>query len=380
MPGWCRFGVKIQAVTWAKTTLLILSLGVTSSAFSAEKAPLFSEDSILKAVLTAPLTQAYEQRDQEVRLWFPGQWSYTGGDGQSERLEVAIRGRGNFRRQNCQLMPLQLNFKKKQVNGTLFDGQNKLKLVAPCQHGAESQQDLVLEYLAYRTLEILTEKSFGTRLVRLSYVDSDEKKGSWTDLVFLIEDEGDLGKRLGLDKARTSANRFEELDMPATALVELFQFMIANHDYSVLQGPEDNYCCHNVEMYVSEEAADKRIPIPYDFDMSGLVNARYAAPPEHLPIRLVRTRYYRGLCQPEEVFESTVRHFQSKREEILDLYRRSEELSRLRKSRTLAYLQQFFDILDSESKTREQIIDRCRGQERLDAMMADPATGSTLGQ
>lgn len=365
---------------WVKTTLLILSLAVTGSAVSADKAPLFREDSILKAVLTAPLTQAYEQRDQDGRLWFPGQWSYTGADGQSQRLEVAIRGRGDFRRRNCRLMPLQLNFKKRQVRGTLFDGQNKLKLVTPCEHGAVSQQDVVLEYLAYRTLEILTEKSFGTRLLRLSYVDSDEKKGSWTDLVFLIEDEGDLGKRLGLDRARTSANRFEELDMPATALVELFEFMIANHDYSVLQGPEGNYCCHNVEMYVSEEAADKRIPIPYDFDMSGLVDARYAAPPEHLPIELVRTRYYRGLCQPEDVLESTIRHLQSKREEILDLYRRSEELSGLRKSRTLAYLQQFFDILDSESKTREQIIDRCRGQQRLDTMKADPVKGPTMGR
>lgn len=360
--------------------MTILSLGVASFAVAGETTPLFSDAAVLKAVLTAPLMQAYEQREQEVRLWLPGQWSYLDDNGEAVRLEVSIRGRGNFRRVNCQLMPLQLNFKKKQVKGTLFDGQNKLKLVAPCQHGAKSQEDLVLEYLAYRMLEVLTERSFGTRLVRLSYVDSDEKKDSWTDLVFLLEDDADVGKRLDLDRARVASNAFEELDLRAAALVDLFQFMIANHDYSLLQGPDGSYCCHNVAIFTSEEMPDQRIPIPYDFDMSGLVDAPYASPPDYLPIRLVRTRYYRGLCQPPEILQETIAHFRSKRGEIMDLFNDTEELGRLKKSSTLRYLQQFFDILDDESATKEQIIDRCRGQERLDAMLADPVRGQTLGQ
>jgi len=359
---------------------MILSLGVASLVHAGERTPLFSDDTILKAVLTAPLTQAYEQREQEVRLWLPGQWSYLDESGEAVRLEVSVRGRGNFRLINCQLMPLQLNFKKMQVKGTLFAGQNKLKLVAPCQHGVKAQQDLLLEYLAYRTLEILTDRSFGTRLVRLSYVDSDDKKKSWTDLVFLIEDDADLARRLDLDRARVASNTFENLDLRAVALVDLFQFMIANHDYSVLQGPEGSYCCHNVEIFASEDRPDQRIPIPFDFDMSGLVNAPYAAPPDYLPIRLVRTRYYRGLCQPQEILEETISLFRSKRGEIMDLYRGMEELERLKKSGTLKYLQQFFDILDSESAIKEQIVDRCRGQERLDAMHDDPLRGRTLGR
>jgi len=364
-------------VAWADRTFLVLSLGLASIASGAEKAPLFSDDTIVKAVLTAPLSQAYAQRDQDERLYFPGHWSYHDREGEAQRLDVSIRVRGIFRRKNCELAPLLLNFKKKQVQETLFAGQNKLKLVAPCQHGAASQQDVLLEYLAYKTLEILTDNSFGTRLLRLSYVDSDEKMKSWTDLAFVIEDDGDVGNRLGLDKAHVPANRFEELDQGATALAELFLYMIANHDYSVLQGPAGSYCCHNVEMFVHEDTADKRIPIPFDFDMSGLVNARYAAPPQYLPIRLVRTRYYRGLCQPPEVMAKTVDHFRAKREQILGLFRDNEELSRLRRARTLAYLEEFFDTLDDEDRFREQILDRCRGQDRLDAMLADPVKDST---
>lgn len=346
--------------------LLLASLGV----HAADRKPLFRDHTVLRAVLTAPLSQAYAQRDSEVRLYFPGQWSYVDEQGESQRLDVSIRLRGNFRRAYCELPPLRLNFRKSQVEGTLFDGQDKLKLVSPCRHGLESQQDLLLEYMAYRIFEVLTDYSFGARLIRLSYVDSDDRLKSWTDYAFVIEEEKDIGKRLGLDRANVAENRFEELDQPTTALAELFQLLISNHDYSVLKGPEGEYCCHNSVMYTREEAADKRIPIPYDFDMSGLVNADYAAPPSHLPIRLVRTRYYRGLCQPPEVMDATIAHLLSKKQEIIDLFRNQPELSRLTRNRNVNYVRKFYAILEDEAELQEQVLDRCRGRDRLEAMMA----------
>ncbi len=350
--------------------IAILTLSIVGTATASDKAPLFQSHETLKAVLTAPLSQTYAQRDSDVRLYFPGQWAYVDETGESQRLDVSIRIRGNFRKEYCELPPIRLNFKKSQVRNTLFAGQDKLKLVAPCQHGLEAQQKLLLEFLAYRTYEILTDRSFGTRLIRLSYVDSDDKMQPWTDLAFVNEDEGDLGKRLGLDKARVAENRFEELDQPATAVYELFQLLISNHDYSVLKGPDGSYCCHNSEMYTREEAADKRIPIPYDFDMSGLVNAKYAAPPSHLPIRLVRTRYYRGLCQPDEVMTDAIAHVLSKKDEIVALYQTMPELSRLSRNRTVAYVKKFFAILEDEAKLKAQVLDRCRGRDRLEAMLA----------
>ena len=361
-------------------SITVLVLATVCSAADGERKPLFAGHETLKAVITAPLSQTYAQRDSDVRLYFPGQWAYINEAGESQRLDVSIRIRGNFRREYCELPPIRLNFKKSQVKGTLFAGQDKLKLVSPCQHGLESQQKLLLEYLAYRTYEILTDQSFGSRLIRLSYIDSDERLKPWTDLVFVIEDEKDIGDRLGLDKARVAENRFDELDQPTTALYELFQLLISNHDYSVLQGPEGSYCCHNSVMYTREESADKRIPIPYDFDMSGLVNAKYAAPPSHLPIRLVRTRYYRGLCQPDDVMEAAIAHMLSKKEEILALYETTPELGRLTRNRTLAYVKRFFAILEDEDKLQVQILDRCRGRDRLEAMLAgeDPAQDAAI--
>lgn len=350
---------------------MLALLAVPDSLLAADRDPLFRDHAILKAVLTAPISQAYAQRDSNNRLYFPGQWTYLDSQGQRQRLDVSIRVRGNFRKEYCELPPLRLNFKKSQVKETLFRGQDKLKVVAPCMHGAESQQAVLLEYLAYRTYEILTEYSLGTRLIRLSYVDTDEKLQSWTDLVFVIEDEADLAKRLGLDPANVAENEFDELDQPMTALAELFQLLISNHDYSVLQGPDGEYCCHNSLMYTREEAAGKRIPVPYDFDMSGLVDASYASPPAHLPIRNVRTRFYRGLCQPPDVMGAAVARVLSKRDEIIALYARHPELSRLSRNRNVAFVKKFFAILADEAQFKEQILDRCRGSKLLEQMMAE---------
>ncbi len=126
-------------------------------------------------------------------------------------------------------------------------------------------------------------------------------------------------------------------------------------------------------MFTRKESAEKRIPIPFDFDMSGLVNANYASPPAHLPIRLVRTRFYRGLCQPDEVMQETVAHMLSKKGEIMALFETQEDLSRLTRSRSIGYVKKFFKILEDGASFNEEILDRCRGQGRLDAMLAAEA-------
>jgi hypothetical protein len=283
---------------------------------------------------------------------------------------VSIRTRGNFRREFCTFPPLQLNFKKSQVKGTLFKKQDKLKLVAPCHVGATAQQNVLTEYLAYRIYEVLTDRSFGTRLIRLSYIDSDSKSIARTRLVFVIEDDDDVAKRLGLDKLRVGYNELSLLDLPTTALLDLFQLMIGNNDYSVLKGADGEYCCHNVEMLVDEKAADKRIPVPFDFDMSGLVYAEYSTPPPYLPIKSVRTRFYRGLCQPEEVLDAAIERILSKRSEIMALINEIEDLSRLSTGRVTKFLTRYFEILENNEQLQIKVIDKCRGMDDLLQMKA----------
>jgi hypothetical protein len=352
-------------VNWTRIFAFLLLLAIASPLAAADRAPLFQDKAILKAVLTAPISQAYAQRDQDVRIYFPGQFTYNDSDNQTHRLEVSIRTRGHSRRDMCDFPPLQLNFKKSQVKGTLFKKQDKLKLVAPCFRGPAAQQYVLMEYLAYRIFEVLTDSSFGTRLLRLSYIDSDKMLSTRTSLVFVIEDDGAVGKRLGLDKLRVGYNEPDQLDRPTTALLELFQLMIGNNDYSILKGPDGDYCCHNIEMYVTKESADSRIAVPYDFDMSGLVNADYAVPPTHLPIKSILTRYYRGLCQPPEILDAAIETIRSKRGEIMALIGESGELSRLSTNRATRYLGNYFEMLDNSEALQEKVIDRCRGMDDL---------------
>jgi hypothetical protein len=343
--------------------LIYVSATATATATAKER-PLFQSDTVLKAVLTAPITQTYAQRIQDVRIYFPGQWTYVEDDGSRQTLEVSIRTRGRFRREYCNSPPLRLNFKKSEVKGTLFTGQDKLKIVAPCKYTRWHRQYVVLEYLAYRTFEIITDHSFKTRMVRLSYIDSDEKMDPRTEIAFLVEDDSELAKRLGLRRVRVPKVAYDDLESSRTALVQLFQFLIANNDYSLLRG-EGAECCHNIQMLGSKEDDDIRIPVPFDFDASGLVNANYAAPPRQVPVNDVRTRYYFGLCQPREFVDDAIAHMRSKRDEIVALYTNSVELDARHKKKTLNYIGEFFTILESPELTETQIIARCRGKERM---------------
>lgn len=329
---------------------------------SGEKHPLFRDDNILRAVLTAPISQAYAQRHQDVRIYFPGQWTYINEDGETMRLQASIRTRGHFRREVCQFPPLQLNFKKSEVKGTLFAGQDKVKLVAPCKDGDRYQQYVVLEYLAYRMLQILTDHSFSTRLVRLSYVDHDEQLDSRTDIAFLIEDDSDMAKRLNLDRLHLNIVRYAQLDHPRLAIAQIFQFMIANNDYSVIKPSGDDDCCHNIELLGIEEAEYGVIPVPFDFDFSGFVNATYAAPPSQIPIRDVRSRYYYGLCQPRPILDAAIAHAQLKREEIFALLDNTAELDEKIREKSIEYVKEFYEVIDSPELTDRLIIERCRGE------------------
>ncbi len=360
---------------------LALPVGaVAQEGTASDRHPLFQDDAVLKAVLTAPISQAYAQRHQEARIYFPGQWTYVDEAGETQRLEVSIRTRGHFRREVCELPPLQLNFKKSQVKGTLFAGQNKLKLVAPCKDGKRYQQYVILEYLAYKMYQLLTDNSFTVRLVRLSYVDRDEVLEPWTDFAFLIEDDKDMARRQDLDRVNVESVLYSQLDHARVAVLQLFQFMIGNNDYSVIKPSKDDDCCHNVQLLGIEDKEqvvmpdESIIPVPFDFDFSGLVNATYAAPPSQVPVRDVRFRFFYGLCVPRPLLDQAIVELQSKREDLLALITNSEQLDEGLREKNITYIEEFFEIIDDPELTNEEIVRRCRGVDLMNRHFATQAT------
>jgi hypothetical protein len=65
-------------------------------------------------------------------------------------LSTLVRARGNFWHRNCDFPPITLNFRRSQVEGTLFEQQNKLKMVNHYKITRQYEQAVLREYLAFR--------------------------------------------------------------------------------------------------------------------------------------------------------------------------------------------------------------------------------------
>ena len=61
----------------------------------------------------------------------------------------------------------------------------------------------------------------------------------------------------------------------------------------LLRADGETGCCQNIDLL---EKNGTVLMVPFDFDLSGLVNARYAFPDRTLRIDRVTQRLYRGLC------------------------------------------------------------------------------------
>ena len=61
------------------------------------------------------------------------------------------------------------------------------------------------------------------------------------------------------------------------------------------------------------------LPIPYDFDMSGIVDAPHSAPNARFGLRNVRHRLYRGRCANNEHLSASIQAFREHKPAIYDL-------------------------------------------------------------
>ncbi len=275
-------------------------------------------------------------------------------------IPLRIRARGKHRRKPavCQFPPLRLNFDKASVADTVFAGQNKLKMVTHCQRPRGFQQYLLREYLAYRLYNLVSDYSFRVRLLEVAYIDTKATGRDLTRFAFLIEDNEHMAERNDAEVVRVASAGIGELDPAEANLVELFQYMIGNTDWSSIRGPEGDTCCHNTELIATQSG--RFIPVPYDFDNSGLVDTPYARPSTELPVSRVTERLYRGFCRPAEVVAASVGRFAAQRNAMLALIDGQPGLGRWGASNMTRYLERFFVIVGDESK-RERTIEReCR--------------------
>jgi hypothetical protein len=263
-------------------------------------APLFASHTPLLVTIEAPLTTLMEDRPEF--LYLDGTFTFTGNDGAKQTVDLKLRTRGNYRRgkDHCDFAPIRLNFPKKQVADTVFAGQDKLKLVTHCKSNVSNYEQLVLrEFLAYRIYQTLTDKSYGVRLLQVTYIDTEGSE-PMTRLAFAIEDDDDVAKRVGMKPVDAPDIRYKDHDARQQNLVNVFEYLIGNTEYSLVRAEPNKSCCHNADL-MSATGGAPYTPLPYDFDFAGIVNAPYAQPNPRYDIPNVRVRLYKGHCKSNDL-------------------------------------------------------------------------------
>jgi len=303
-----------------------------------------------------------------------------------DTIPISLRARGNFRRANCYFPPLKMYLEKSAVTKTMFEGHKQLKVVLPCLLQNRSNDDILKEYLAYKIYELISPIHFKTRLVTLDYLDTRGEKAEIHPLAaflpedlstelyeeteeafafkkpkeyqlkaILIEDEKVVAKR---HNAKVMKRFVHPLNQEETASVTnaFFQFMIGNTDFSTAYR-------HNQKLLFINK---KTVPLPYDFDMSGLVDASYAVVSNinntQLDITEVTDRKYRGFKRELSALQEVRQLYLEKKPEIMTLIGNHstyfEDNRQFQKAKN--YITSFYKIIENDTKFTSQIVKEAR--------------------
>ena len=243
--------------------------------------------------------------------WYNNNWN---------DLEVSLRARGNFRRSKCYFPPIKMKIKKSRAEGSLFEGNKNLKLVVPCLLQDEKNDNIVQEFIAYKFYEKISPYHFKTRMVEIEFSEVKKKKTIVHKLKgFLIEDD----KRVADRFEGKSFERYihpKAMDNMTSIQNSMFQFMIGNTDFSVAYQHNGKLLYANKKIY----------PLPYDFDLCGLVDASYAIVNRNLGISSVKDRKYRGFKRDDSLLQEVRDQLLEKKSDffqILDAQESNFELS-----------------------------------------------------
>ena len=339
----------------AGLSAFILLLAHNSLAQSENADPLFQSHEILQATFEGPLIEFIDEKSKEKEL--KGTFSVVDTDGSKLEFDVQFRARGNFRHDNCDYPPIRLNFKKGQTKKTLFDKQDKIKLVVHCNRRAQYHQIVLQEYLAYRVLNELTDLSFRVRLLQIVYRDPEEEEQSPPRYAFLIEHKDRLAHRLGLKEHETQKAQVGLMYPEQLNLTSIFQYFIGNTDFSPVAGPPGAGCCHNYVLFKGK--GPNITAIPYDFDQSGFVDAPYANPNPNFGIRSVKQRVYRGRCINNRFIDSSIQKLQDSRDVINELISNQPGFDDRPRKNLVRFIDAFYELAEDPKKVEELITKKC---------------------
>ena len=316
--------------------------------------PLFKSIEPMEVTLTLNLKQIKRDRNDKAP-WRQATLSYSDTNSPNDKrvVPVRVRTRGIWRLKNCEFPPLRLNFVNKEAKGSVFHDLDEPKMVGVCKSMANYEQYLLQEYQLYRIYRLLTPMSHQTRLLRVTYADSASGKVDATKYAFIVEDPAHMAANFGGKIMNVLGATPDDLDGEQATLAYLFQYMIGNTDFS-FGG------LHNAELLALPTGVN--MPIAYDFDFAGVIDAPYAIPDTSLRISRVRDRQYRGFCLQNPLVPKVVQLFQDKKTAIYALY--SDRIGALMTPKsvkeTLEYFDAFYATIADPKEVQKKVLRDCR--------------------
>ena len=311
----------------------------------------YEAEAPLPVTFTANIRQLRGDRGDKAP-WRPATLSYAGPAGDTVVVPLRARTRGIWRLKSCTFPPLRFNFASKAARNTLFENLDRPKLVSYCRDDDRHEQYVLQELQLYRIYRLLTPFSHKVRLLRATYVDGASGKAQTTRYAILLEEEQSLARRVNGVLVEDKGAGPDALEPRHSAIVGVFQYLIGNTDFSI-------YALHNAELV--RDSTFQIVPVAYDFDFAGAVNAHYATTDPKLPIKRVRERVYRGYCVPEAEFAAAFALLRERRAAIYALY--ADEIGRLLDpgvvKSTLSYFDDFYRTIDDPRAAKRLIVDAC---------------------
>ncbi len=283
----------------------------------------------LETDLTTILAHRYTEE------YFPGTLTLASG----ETFAVRIQPKGKFRRKIAPIPPLKIKVSKKVLKERGLDTLTEMRLMLPCYDSYRGDQLLIKEYLIYRMFEQLTDQCVRARLVRVTLRDNHVEKSSKKMYGLLVEDNEETTARLGGALVEHYGLPVDSLDVEYTALVAVFQYMIGNTDWDIAM-------MRNVRLL--RMPSGKILPIPFDFDFSGLVAAPYASPSSESGLRSVRDRFLMANGIPQDALRRAVQRLRQHQKDLYNLCY-SRHLPRDVSYEMTQYLETFFQKIDKNN-------------------------------
>ncbi|MFK7775422.1 MAG: hypothetical protein AB8F94_24995 [Saprospiraceae bacterium] len=327
----CRFYPSVFTIS----TILLLCFFSCQNAEEISDKPIiqfsqFINEEPLEITITTNLESLFEKKENPVEnelenfqkakceILIGGELFFDG--------KIKVKKRGITRKKICAIPPVMMKFGKKEK---AF----RIKLVTPCKEDENAQQLVYKEYLAYQMYSDLTPHSFKTQLVNITYRDKKDKIPPIEATGFLIEEVHEAAERMTA-KLLHRHEKIKYLNQNCYRLFTMFQYCIGNTDWNLSKR-------HNIKL-IRKHNSNSPIPVPYDFDYAGLVDAPYAIPHPQLPIDNVRERHFMWRGKNYDGFEEVVELFVEMKPKMLEKIESFDLLEKEEKEEMINYIESFF--------------------------------------